>query len=169
MIVVAEETPDDRWEIEALLDTAFAPGRTGLSSYRLREGVEPVRRLCLTARDDDAVAALAGTIRFWPIRIGEQAMPGLLLGPVAAHPTRQGEGIGAMLILEGLERAADAGWKRCILIGDEPYYARFGFRRSVALGIKFPPPTNPNRILARALSKDGMDGVEGAVYRWQAE
>ncbi len=168
MVTVSQETPDDRWEIEALLDSAFAPGRTGLSSYRLREGVEPVRALCLTARDADEGRTLAGTIRFWPIAIGEARAPALLLGPVAAHPTRQGEGIGALLILEGLERAEAAGWHRCILIGDEPYYARFGFRRALAERITFPPPTNPNRILARALVDGGMDGIEGPVHRWRA-
>jgi len=165
-VIIAPEKPDDHWEIEALLDTAFAPGRTGLSSYRLREGVDPIAELCLTARDDDEIATLAGAIRFWPIRIGEAAEPSLLLGPVAAHPTRQGEGIGAMLILEGLERAVARGWKRCVLIGDEPFYGRFGFRRSLAEDITFPPPTNPNRILAKPLVDGGMDGVCGAVTKW---
>ena len=166
MIVLAPEQPDDHWEIEALLDTAFAPGRTGLSSYRLREGVEPVRDLCLTARDDDEAATLAGTIRFWPIQIGDTLEPALLLGPVAAHPTRQGEGIGAMLILEALDRAVAGRWKRCILIGDEPFYARFGFKRSLAETITFPPPTNPNRILAKPLIDGGMDGIVGEVKPW---
>jgi len=141
VIVLAPEQPDDHWEIEALLDTAFAPGRTGLSSYRLREGIQPIGELCLTARDDDEIATLAGTIRFWPIQIGESSEPSLLLGPVAAHPTRQGEGIGAMLILEGLDRAVSAGWKRCVLIGDEPFYGRFGFKRSLAEAIAFPLST----------------------------
>jgi len=166
MISVKEETPDDHWEVEALLDTAFAPGRTDLSSYRLREGVDPVGALCLTARDDDEIAALAGTIRFWPVHIGTADIAALLLGPVAAHPTRQGEGIGAMLILEGLERAADAGWERCILIGDEPYYQRFGFKRALAGAIDFPPPTNPNRILAKELIAGAMKDVSGEVKCW---
>jgi len=166
MVAVSLEQPGDHWEIEALLDTAFAPGRTGLSSYRLREGVEPVTALCLTARDEDEIAALAGTIRFWPIAIGDSFSPALLLGPVAAHPTRQGEGIGALLILEGLERAADAGWERCVLIGDEPYYSRFGFKRSLATNIVFPPPTNPNRILAQEIVPGSMAEISGDVRRW---
>ena len=161
MIRIAPETAADGWEIEYLLDTAFAPGRTALSSYRLREGVEPVRDLCLTARDDDAMAALAGCIRFWPVRAG--AREALLLGPVATHPTRQGEGIGAMLILDGLERAEATGWTACILIGDEPYYRRFGFAKSETL--RFPPPTNPNRVLAKALVPGGLEGLEGEVMR----
>lgn len=162
MIRIATETAADGWEIEYLLDTAFAPGRTALSSYRLREGVPPVAPLCLTARDDDGTGALAGCIRYWPVRAGRGRA--LLLGPVATHPTRQGEGIGAMLILESLDRAAAAGWGACILVGDEPYYRRFGFARAGFL--TFPPPTNPNRILARALRPGGLDGIEGAVTRW---
>ena len=163
MIRIAPERADDRWEVEYLLDTAFAPGRTALSSYRLREGVEPVASLCLTARDDDEIGALAGLIRYWPIEIGAKAWPALLLGPVAAHPTRQGEGIGAQLILESLDLAAQQGWERVVLIGDEPYYGRFGFRRDLAVRLEFPPPTNPRRILARALVIGAMDNVSGQV------
>ncbi len=164
MIRIATETAADGWEIEYLLDTAFAPGRTALSSYRLREGVVPVAPLCLTARDDDEMAALAGCIRFWPVKTGSAPDPALLLGPVATHPTRQGEGIGATLILAALERAQESGWRACILIGDAPYYRRFGFTKSDTL--TFPPPTNPNRILARALVPGGLDGVTGLVSRW---
>lgn len=166
MIRIAEETPADAWEIEALLDTTFAPGRTGLSSYRLREGVPPIAELCLTARDDDPLRSLAGCIRFWPVRIGGAGSPSLLLGPIAVHPTRQGEGIGAALMLAGLDLAADEGWTHCVLIGDEPYYQRFGFRRNPRL--IFPPPTNPNRILSRALGDVGEAHVSGEVRRWTA-
>lgn len=161
MIRIATETAADGWEIEYLLDTAFAPGRTALSSYRLREGVAPVADLCLTARDDDEMASLAGCIRFWPVQVG--AAKALLLGPVATHHTRQGEGIGATLILESLDRAVGLGWGACILIGDEPYYRRFGFARADFL--RFPAPTNPNRILARALVPGGLEGVAGEVTR----
>ncbi len=166
MIRIAQETPDDSWDIEYLLDTAFAPGRSALSSYRLREGVSPVTDLCMVARDDDEIAALAACIRYWPVQIGEAAHPALLLGPIATHPTRQGEGIGAMLMLQSMERAAVLGWERVILVGDEPYYSRFGFSRKAALALEFPQPTNPNRILAKALVAGGMDGVAGAVARW---
>ncbi len=85
----------DWWEVEALYDICFAPGpRRRLSSYRLRDGVPPVARLCLMARDTDGI--LAGAIRNWPVRVGGRAA--LLLGPVAVHPTRQGEGLGALLM-----------------------------------------------------------------------
>jgi predicted N-acetyltransferase YhbS len=159
------EKPQDRTEVEYLFDLAFAPGRTALSSYRLREGVEPVGPLCLIARDE--YDSIAGAIRYWPILIGEASVPALLLGPVAVHPTRQGEGIGALLVAESLERARELGWTRVVLVGDEPYYQRFGFTRDAARGLAFPPPTNPDRLLARALDEGAFEGVEGLVGPWR--
>ncbi|MEQ6201418.1 N-acetyltransferase [Sulfitobacter sp. HNIBRBA2951] len=153
------ETPDDLWEVEALFDTCFAPGRTALSSYRLREGVAPVAGLCLVARDD--LGILAGAIRFWPVDVGGQVT--LLLGPVAAHPTRQGEGLGALLIQTSLELAGKQGWDRVLLVGDSPYYERYGFVRLD--GVTMPPPTNPERVLGRALRDGAWDGVQGTVTR----
>jgi len=164
MFRLMREKPEDAAEVEWLLDTAFAPGRTALSSYRLRDGVAPVEALCLAARDD--YDAVAGAIRFWPVRLGDAGAPGLLLGPVAVHPTRQGEGLGAVLIGEGLDRARDAGWTRVLLVGDAPYYGRFGFSREAAEGLKMPPPTNPERVLGMALEAGAMDGLHGEVRRW---
>ena len=69
----------------------------------------------------------------------------LLLGPVAVHPTHQGEGLGSLLIRDVLERAEPAGWPRILLVGDAPYYERFGFKR--LNGVVMPPPTNPDRVL----------------------
>ena len=116
-------------------------------------------------RDD--YDALAGAIRYWPVRVGEAGHPALLLGPVAVHPTRQGEGLGALLITESLERAAALGWSRVILVGDAPYYRRFGFSRDTARALDYPPPTNPDRLLARALQPGAFDGVAGLVRRWE--
>lgn len=159
MYDLAAETADDLWEIEALYDTCFAPGRTALSSYRLREDVPPVAGLSLVARDD--LKILAGAIRFWPVEVGGH--PTLLLGPVAVHPTRQGEGLGALLIQASLERAGPQGWDRVMLVGDAPYYGRYGFTRLE--GVIMPPPTNPERVLGRALSPDAWMGIAGEVTR----
>ncbi|MFV0473941.1 MAG: GNAT family N-acetyltransferase [Pikeienuella sp.] len=164
MFTLSEERAADSDEVEWLLDLAFAPGRRALSSYQLREGVPQVAALCMIARDD--YGALAGAIRYWPIRIGAAGTEALLLGPVAVHPTRQGEGIGGLLMAESLGRARESGWTRVVLVGDEPYYRRFGFSRETALKLEFPPPTNPDRLLARALAPGAFDGVEGLVRRW---
>ena len=86
MYQLEEEAEADWWEVEALYDLCFAPGRTALSSYRLRDGVPTVAALCLILRDDDGT--LAAAIRYWPAEVGGEDV--LLLGPVAVHPTRQG-------------------------------------------------------------------------------
>lgn len=159
MYQLEEETEADGWEVEALLDTCFAPGRTALSSYRLRAGVAPVKPLCLVVRDGDGT--LAGAIRFWPILAAGR--PALLLGPVAVHPTRQGEGLGALLIRESLAEARRLGWTRVMLVGDAPYYARFGFRKLPH--IVMPPPTNPDRVLGLDLRPGAWMGAIGDVEK----
>lgn len=156
-LTLATETPDDWWEVEALYDLCFAPGRSALSSYRLREGVDPIGPLCLTARDEEGI--LAGAVRNWPVLIGGH--PSVLLGPIAVHPTRQGEGAASLLMQRCLTDARDLGWARLILVGDAPYYQRFGFERLP--DVIMPAPTNPERVLGVALAKDGWHGVSGAV------
>lgn len=157
MFTLAVETKDDWWEVEALYDLCFAPGREALSSYRLRDGVDPVAGLSLVARDAEGI--LAGAIRYWPVKIG--SVQALLLGPVAVHPTHQGEGLGGLLIEDSLQRAAPLGWARVMLVGDAPYYSRFGFEKLE--GVVMPPPTNPERVLGRALIGGAWDGVAGDV------
>lgn len=154
-----EETEDDWWEVEALYDLCFSPGRTALSSYRLRDGVATVAALCLTLRDDDNT--LAAVIRYWPIEVGGE--DALLLGPIAVHPTRQSEGLGALLINESLAEARRLGWERVLLVGDAPYYRRFGFVKLE--GVEMPPPTNPDRVLGLALKSGAWDHVTGPVTK----
>ena len=159
MYRVEVETEADWWEVEALYDLCFAPGRTALSSYRLRDGVAKVAALCLTLRDNAGI--LAAVIRYWPVRVGDA--PVLLLGPVAVHPTRQGEGLGGLLIHDSLREAARLGWQRVLLVGDAPYYQRFGFAKLE--GVEMPPPTNPDRVLGLALCPGAWDGVKGRVRK----
>ncbi len=159
MYNLTSETKEDWWEIEALYDLCFAPGREALSSYRLRDDVPSVAGLSQAARDADGI--LAGAIRYWPVRIG--AADVLLLGPVAVHPTRQGEGLGGFLIRGSLEVATELGWKRVMLVGDAPYYSRFGFQRLES--VFMPPPTNPERVLGLPLIEGAWNGVSGNVER----
>ena len=161
MYHLTPEKDADYWEVEALYDLCFAPGREALSSYRLRDGIPPVAGLSHVARDAEGI--LGGAIRYWPVRIG--MVEALLLGPVAVHPTRQGEGLGRALIEESLARAAPAGWDRVMLVGDAPYYGRFGFMKLE--GVEMPPPTNPERVLGRALKEGAWEGIRGEVRRWR--
>lgn len=156
---LAQERDEDRWEVEALYDLCFAPGREALSSYRLRDGVDPVAELSLVARDESGI--LGGAIRYWPVTVA--GLPVLLLGPIAVHPTRQGEGLGGWLIRESLAVARALGWQRVMLVGDAPYYGRFGFER--LNDVIMPPPTNPARVLGAALTRGAWDGVTGPVRR----
>ncbi len=161
MYQLEEETEADTWEVEALYNLCFAPGRTALSSYRLRDGVAKVKELCLILREDGVLAA---AIRYWPVRVGGK--PVLLLGPVAVHPTRQGEGLGGLLIHESLAEARRLGWERVMLVGDAPYYSRFGFRKLA--DVVMPPPTNPDRVLGFDLVQGAWSGVAGEVRAWTA-
>ena len=158
-IDLATEQPDDWWEVEALYDLCFAPGRSALSSYRLRDGVEQIGPLCLTARDADGI--LAGAVRNWPVRIGSHRS--VLLGPIAVHPTRQGEGIAALLMQACLARARALGWQRVLLVGDAPYYCKFGFEKLSQ--VVMPAPTNPDRVLGLALVPEAWNDVAGEVTR----
>lgn len=162
MYQLETETEADWWDVEALYDLCFAPGRTALSSYRLRDGVDKVQKLCLVLRDE--TGTLAAVIRFWPVLVGGQRV--LLLGPVAVHPTRQGEGLGGMLIRESLAEALRLGWERVMLVGDAPYYKRFGFTKLAH--VVMPPPTNPERVLGIELVPGAWDGVEGDVTKYSA-
>ncbi|MBL4812878.1 MAG: N-acetyltransferase [Rhodobacteraceae bacterium] len=159
MYDLAQETADDYWEVEALLDLCFVPGREALSSYRLRDDIAPAKPMCLVARDADKV--LAGAIRGWPVRVGGQTA--LLVGPIAVHPTRQGEGLGAALVFGAMDIAAALGWQRAMLVGDADYYMRFGF--TLLPDVEMPPPTNPARVLGRALVPGSWAGVKGRVCR----
>lgn len=159
MYEIKQEQQEDWWDVESLFDLSFAPGREALSSYRLRDGVSCVEPLCLVARDSDGV--LGGAIRFWPIKIGDNDDNALLLGPIAVHPTRQGEGLGRELMRMSLDKALSLGWNRIILVGDEPYYARFGFKKADFL--QYPPPTNPDRLLYLGLVENAFSQVTGLI------
>jgi predicted N-acetyltransferase YhbS len=159
MFTLSPETKEDWWEVEALYDLCFAPGREALSSYRLREDVPPVASLSRVARDGQGI--LGGAIRFWPVRVSSERV--LLLGPVAVHPTAQGEGLGGALIRDSLDQAQTEGWARVLLVGDEPYYRRFGFGKLD--GVEMPPPTNPDRVLGLDLEPGAWSNVRGIVER----
>lgn len=163
MIDLKCETQADWWEVEALYDLCFAPGREALSSYRLRDGIAPLADMCLVERDEQGT--LGGAVRSWPVRIGPARA--ILFGPVAVHPTRQGEGLGAYLIYKSIEIARNSGWSRMMLVGDAPYYGRFGFTRLDH--IVMPPPTNPARVLGLELRPGAWQHMKGHVRQARPE
>ncbi len=123
-IVVAAERREDEVGREALLDAAFGPARFGKTSAKLRRGRLPARGLALVARHGEAVV---GTVRLWHVAAGDA--PALLLGPLAVDARYREHGIGTMLMRQAVEQARILGHRAILLVGDAPYYARFGFHR----------------------------------------
>lgn len=159
--VVMPELPQHADAIETLVDLGFGPERFRKTSYRLRDGIAPIAELGLVAL---LGKQLVGTIRFWEVTL-ENGPKTLLLGPLAIHPDRQGQGIGRALMEEGLAKARDAGWQAVVLVGDAPYYTRFGFRRDLAQNLTLPGPVDPARFLGLELNPGALQGAQGMVGR----
>jgi predicted N-acetyltransferase YhbS len=157
---IRSERPEDAPLVDALNQAAFGPGRFAKSAYRLREGVSQVGELSFVAVED---GKLRGSVRFWPVVIGERRA--LMLGPLAVESDQRGRGIGVALMARGIEEARAKGHATVILIGDEPYYARVGFSKLPAGRIRFPGPVDPSRILGLALKPDGISALSGDVRR----
>lgn len=153
------ETDGDAPILSALSAQAFGPGRFARSAYRVREGVPPIKALCLCGQLD---GKLVGGIRFTAIRVGEQD-GGALLGPLVVDPAEKGKGYGRALVEEGLTRARVEGFALVILVGDMSYYARFGFKPVPPGQIVLPGPVDPERLLALELIPGALEGANGLV------
>jgi predicted N-acetyltransferase YhbS len=154
------EEPGDAPMAEALVDRAFGPGRHVLTAYRLREESSAVAGLGWIGLRD---GVLVGTVRFWPVMIGEA--PALLLGPLAIDPAIRNMGCGLGLMRRGLERARTAGHRLVILVGDPPYYARAGFAPVPIGQMTLPGPVDARRILYVELVAGSLSGAHGRVRR----
>lgn len=159
---IRAETPMDADAVEALVDLAFGPGRFAKTAYRLREGVWPDARLSFVAQDRTG-DALWGSVRFWPVVIGQTVA--LLLGPLAVVPQLRGRGIGISLMQHGIRTAATLEYGVVILVGDEPYYAKVGFARMAPGQIRFPGPLDPDRILGLSLNGGSLASLSGEIKR----
>lgn len=151
------ERPSDARAVDALHARAFGPGRYAKASQRLREGNRMIGELSFCAFVGDE---LAGTVRLWPIRIGETAA--LFLGPLAVDAERRSEGLGAALVEAACAAAKARGDKIVLLVGDGAFFGRLGFERAPA-GVRLPSPADPARVLWRALVPEAFEGVTGAV------
>lgn len=156
---VREESPADIVAREKLLDAAFGPARFLKTCERLREGRAPAPGLALVANDDDG--ALLATLRLWPILAGRR--PALLLGPLAVVDKARGRGVGGAMIRESLRRATAQGHRAVLLVGDEPYYARFGFARRFTEKLALPGPVERARFLGLELAPGALAGARGRV------
>ncbi len=147
-------------QIEKLDERAFGPGRFARTAYRLREGVAPDFALSFVAH---VGTLLVGSNIMTPVRCGEAEM--MLLGPLTVEPAFRSRGIGEALAARSLDAARAAGQKLVILVGDEPYYGRLGFKRCPYGRITLPGPVDPARVLVCELVPGAFEGVGGPVLK----
>jgi predicted N-acetyltransferase YhbS len=157
-LTILPETEADALAIERLHERTFGPGRYARTAYRIREGVTHRLDLSFTARIG---TLLVGSVRLSPIRIG--ATPALLLGPLTVEPPFRGRGIGLALIERALAHAKGQGHRLAVLVGDEPYYGKCGFKRIPKGLATLPGPVDPARLLVCELSDGAFAGVSGAI------
>jgi predicted N-acetyltransferase YhbS len=157
MATIRHERPFDIPAREALLDQSFGSARFAKTSERLREGRLPAEGLSFVATDR---GRLAGTVRLWHVSAGP-GRPALLLGPLAVRPDCRGRGIGAALMARAIAQARRRGHQEILLVGDEPYYARFGFSAAATGALSLPGPFERHRLLSLSLASPARAGERG--------
>lgn len=143
---------------EALLDACFGENRHGRTCQRLRDGRAPAAGLALSAMRE---GTLVGTVRLWHVSAGGR--PALVLGPLAVDPACRELGIGAALMQQALAAARARGHAAVILLGDAPYYGRFGFTGEKTGALSLPGPFERDRLLAIEFQTGALDGAEGMI------
>jgi predicted N-acetyltransferase YhbS len=154
---IVGERPQDGARVQALIEQAFGPGRFAKTAERLREHNHPDLTLSLVAWSDDQAV---GCVRMWPIFIGGR--PAILLGPFAVEDAWRSRGLGGRLVERACQAARDHGHAVVLLVGDEPYFRRFGFEPAPAGSIKLPGPVDYRRVLWLNLQGDAISPA-GAV------
>jgi predicted N-acetyltransferase YhbS len=157
-LTILPETQGDASAIARLHERTFGPGRYAKTAYRLREQVLHRLDLSFTARIG---TLLVGSVRLSPIRIGDSTA--LLLGPLTVEPTFRERGVGQALIKRALVEARAQGHRLVLLVGDEPYYEKCGFKRIPPGLLVMPGPVDPARLLIAELADGAFDGVSGPV------
>jgi len=159
MVTVRNERPADGAAREALLDIAYGPSRFTKGSERLREGRLPAEQLAFVAVEAGRVV---GTVQLWHVWAGPER-PALLLGPLAVHPDARHRGIGSRLVRHAIAAAARLGHRAMLLVGDAPFYGRFGFAADKTAALWMPGRYQPDRLLALELVPDALDGARGLI------
>jgi predicted N-acetyltransferase YhbS len=143
---------------EALLDASFGESRSLRTCQRLRDGRAPAEGLAFSAVRQ---GKLVGTLRLWHVSAG--GIPALMLGPLAVDSTSRKLGVGAALMDHALAAATARGHRAVILLGDAPYYARFGFSVQKTAELSLPGPFERDRLLGLELHEGALDGARGMI------
>ncbi|GLS38209.1 N-acetyltransferase [Mesorhizobium tianshanense] len=159
--IIVAETAADVPAREALLDRAMGLSRRKKSSEKLRRGRRPSEGLAFVARD--ASGTVTGTVRLWDVVLGEGGRAALLLGPLAVDPTIKNAGIGSALMRHAVTEAARLGHAAILLVGDAPYYGRFGFSAAKTGALSMPGPYERHRLLALELVDGALSGAQGTL------
>jgi predicted N-acetyltransferase YhbS len=159
-INIRAEKASDVVAREALLDVAYGPSRHIKSSARLRLDRLPADGLAFVATERGRVV---GTVRLWHVAAG-RGRPALLLGPLAVHPDFRSRGIGAALTQHAVAEAQRLGHAAVLLVGDAPYYGRFGFSADKTGALRMPGPYERHRLLACELRPGVLDGAHGIIH-----
>ncbi|CAN7419723.1 N-acetyltransferase [Bosea sp. LjRoot90] len=157
-LTIRQELPGDAAAIERLHERAFGPGRYARTAFRLREGAPPDPALSFASH---VGTFLVGAVRVTPVVAG--GAPALMLGPLTVDPAFEGRGIGAALMNAAIEAAREHGHELILLVGDAPYYARFGFKPVRPGQLVLPGPADPGRFLALELVDDVLAKRSGTV------
>ena len=159
MVTIREEAFRDAAAREALLDLAYGDVRFTKTSQRLREGRLPADGLSLVAVERGRIV---GTVRLWHVTAGP-GCAALLLGPLAVDPAARNRGIGSTLVRRAIARARLAGHRAILLVGDAPYYGRFGFAAEKTGALWMPGRFERDRLLALELKPDALAGARGMI------
>jgi predicted N-acetyltransferase YhbS len=157
-LTILTETAGDAQAIDRLHDRTFGPGRFVLSAYRLREHVDHLLELSFTAWIG---TLLVGSVRQLPILVGDSR--GLFLGPLTVEPPFRRHGVGRALLERALKEAKAKGHRLVLLVGDEPYYRRVGFKIVPKGRAIMPGPVDYNRLLMAELVEGAFDDFSGAI------
>jgi predicted N-acetyltransferase YhbS len=158
---IAVETDADGAAREALLDRVMGPKRKRKSLEKLRRGRIPSPGLAFVARDP--AGNVAGTVRLWDVTVGEGGPAALLLGPLAVDPSVKGAGIGSALMRHAIAEAPRLGHEAILLVGDAPYYERFGFSAEHTGRLSMPGPYERHRFLALELAEGALGQARGTL------
>jgi predicted N-acetyltransferase YhbS len=159
MVTIRDEKIVDVAAREALLDEAYGAARFIKTSERLREGRRPAEGLALVAVERGRIV---GTIRLWHVTAGP-GCAALLLGPLAVHPDHRNRGIGTTLMRGAIARARLAGHGAVLLVGDAPYYGRFGFSVEQTGNLWMPGRFERDRLLGLELKPAALSGARGMI------
>jgi predicted N-acetyltransferase YhbS len=157
-LVLRLEEPSDSSAIERLHERAFGPGRFARTAYRLREGVPPIHALCFIAQ---VGTMLVGSVRLNAVKTADGRA--LILGPLAVEPAFSDRGIGTLLMEMALGKAKDEGHRLVFLVGDLPFYTRFGFKIVPQGRVMMPGPVDPQRFLVLELQDGAMAAFSGLL------